>query len=190
MKAADADILIVPGLNGSGPDHWQTRWERKLSTARRVEQADWSSPDRQGWQANLVAEALRSDRPVVLVAHGLGVVTAVQVAEQLANVVAGAFLVAPPDVSAPGLPQHLRAFGPVRRDRLPFPAILVLSRTDPYCTFQAGEALAEAWGALPVDAGDAGRINTDSGHGPWPEGLILFSRLLRRLGAPLLARTV
>jgi predicted alpha/beta hydrolase family esterase len=44
MKAADADILIVPGVNGSGPDHWQTRWERKLSTARRVEQADWDSP--------------------------------------------------------------------------------------------------------------------------------------------------
>ena len=190
MKAADADILIVPGVNGSGPDHWQTRWERKLSTARRVEQADWSSPRREEWQANLVAEAQRGDRPVVLVAHSLGVITAVQAADQLAHIVVGAFLVTPPDVSAPGLPQQLRAFGPLRQEPLPFPAFLVLSRTDPYCDFEAGEALARAWGALLVDAGDAGHVNPDSGHGPWPEGLLLFSRLLRSLGAPLLARTV
>jgi predicted alpha/beta hydrolase family esterase len=41
MRTSDADLLIVPGLGGSGPDHWQTRWEQKLSTARRVEQSDW-----------------------------------------------------------------------------------------------------------------------------------------------------
>ena len=38
MKAADADILIIPGYKNSGPDHWQSRWQAKLSTARRVEQ--------------------------------------------------------------------------------------------------------------------------------------------------------
>jgi len=36
MRVADADILIIPGLNDSGPDHWQTRWRIKLSTARRA----------------------------------------------------------------------------------------------------------------------------------------------------------
>jgi pimeloyl-ACP methyl ester carboxylesterase len=48
----------------------------------------------------------RGRRPVVLVAHSLGVVTAVQAADQLASRVVGAFLVTPPDVSAPGLPQR------------------------------------------------------------------------------------
>ncbi|MGO7423684.1 alpha/beta hydrolase, partial [Rhizobium ruizarguesonis] len=38
MKASDADILIFPGYTNSGPGHWQSRWEAKLSTARRVEQ--------------------------------------------------------------------------------------------------------------------------------------------------------
>lgn len=28
MKANQLDILIVPGYKGSGPDHWQTRWEK------------------------------------------------------------------------------------------------------------------------------------------------------------------
>ncbi|HYD14828.1 MAG TPA: alpha/beta hydrolase, partial [Hyphomicrobium sp.] len=36
MKTSDVDILIVPGWSSSGPDHWQSRWERTLKTARRV----------------------------------------------------------------------------------------------------------------------------------------------------------
>ncbi|RVB59940.1 alpha/beta hydrolase, partial [Mesorhizobium sp. M7A.F.Ca.CA.002.04.1.1] len=47
MKVRDADILIVPGYTNSGPDHWQSRWQSKLSTARRVEQAEWSKPVRE-----------------------------------------------------------------------------------------------------------------------------------------------
>ena len=34
MKTADVDILIVPGWQDSGPDHWQSRWERSLKTAK------------------------------------------------------------------------------------------------------------------------------------------------------------
>ena len=181
MKASDADILIVPGLNGSGPDHWQSRWERKLSTARRVVQADWDSPDPVEWRASLIAHAAMADRPVVLVAHSLGVIAAVQAAAQLSGTVVGAFLVTPPDLSAPALPDQGLAFAPVPLEPLPFPAFLVVSRTDPYCRFEVGEALARAWGALLIDAGEAGHINPASGHGPWPEGLLLFSRLLRGL---------
>lgn len=47
MKVSETHILIVPGYTNSGPNHWQTRWERKLSTARRVEQAEWSKPVRE-----------------------------------------------------------------------------------------------------------------------------------------------
>ena len=53
MRIAEADILIVPGLGGSGPDHWQTRWESKLSTARRIEQADWDRPILADWTARI-----------------------------------------------------------------------------------------------------------------------------------------
>lgn len=183
MKAADADILIVPGYGGSGPDHWQTRWEARLSTARRVEQADWDMPDGDEWRANLIAQAKAAKRPAIVVAHSLGCITAVQAAPHLEGTVRGALLVAPPDLSLADVPGPCSAVGPLPRDPLPFPAFLVASRNDPYGSFAFAEGLAEDWGALLVDAGDAGHINGSSGHGPWPEGLLLFSRLLKNLGA-------
>ena len=183
MRAADADILIVPGYQGSGPDHWQSRWERKLSTARRVKQANWDSSDKDEWLNNLIASAKLGQLPVVLVAHGLGAVAAVHVAPFLSDVVRGAFLVAPPDLSCAAVPHACRSFAPTPRDPLPFPAFLVASRDDPFCRYDNAEGLAADWGALLVDAGAAGHLDSESGHGPWPEGLLLFSRLLRNLRA-------
>ena len=49
MRISDLDILVIPGLGGSGPDHWQTRWAQKLSTARVVEQENWDQPRRDRW---------------------------------------------------------------------------------------------------------------------------------------------
>ena len=37
-------ILIVPGLYNSGPDHWQSHWERELPNAQRVEQQETVLP--------------------------------------------------------------------------------------------------------------------------------------------------
>ncbi len=68
MQVSQADILIIPGLGNSGPDHWQSRWEAKLPTARRVEQGDWNSPDIAAWSARLREEAEKATRPLVLVA--------------------------------------------------------------------------------------------------------------------------
>jgi len=73
MRTSDCDILIIPGFTNSGPDHWQSRWERQLSTARRVEQASWDEPKRSEWVARVITEVKRSRRPVVLVAHSLAV---------------------------------------------------------------------------------------------------------------------
>jgi predicted alpha/beta hydrolase family esterase len=38
-------VLILPGLGNSGPDHWQSHWERGDAACRRVEQDDWDAPD-------------------------------------------------------------------------------------------------------------------------------------------------
>lgn len=182
MKAKDAHILIVPGYTNSGPDHWQTRWESKLSTARRVEQTEWSKPVRDDW-TGVVADAVNAaDRPVVIVAHSLGIPTAIHAIPRFRNRVAGAFLVAPPDVSNPDIrPKHLMSFGPYPRDPLPFPSITVASRNDPFCAFDVAEDLAAAWGSLFIDAGDSGHLNADSGHGPWPEGSLTFAKFLSGL---------
>jgi predicted alpha/beta hydrolase family esterase len=185
MKSSDADILIIPGWSGSGPDHWQSRWVAKLSTARLVEQEDWYKPARDAWANRIIAAVRAATRPVVLVGHSAGVSAIAHAAEHLkAGEVAGAFLVAPASETAKrAIPGMAADFIPDRREKLPFPAVLIASATDPYCTQDEARALAQAWGADFVDAGDSGHLNSESGHGPWPDGLLQFAGFLRKLGA-------
>jgi uncharacterized protein len=182
MKAKEADILIIPGYTNSGPDHWQSRWEARLETARRVEQAEWSKPVREDLVARVVEAVNETDKPVVLVAHSLGIACAVHGIPHYRKRVAGAFFVAPPEVTNPGIrPKHLMTFGPYPREPLPFPSIVVASRNDHFGSFTAAEDIAAAWGSLFLDAGEAGHINAESGFGPWPEGSLAFARFLGKL---------
>jgi predicted alpha/beta hydrolase family esterase len=186
MRISDADILFVPGLGGSGPDHWQTRWETKLSTGRRIEQADWQRPSLESWIERIAEEVARSDdagRPVLLIAHSLGSLAAVHAAPLLRgrNVV-GAYLIAPPcDEVVASQADVDPAFVPAPMEPLPFASVLVASRTDPYAPLADAEAKAKAWGSAFVDAGEAGHINAESGHGPWPEGLMRLASFLKTL---------
>jgi predicted alpha/beta hydrolase family esterase len=182
MRAADADILIVPGWTNSGPDHWQTRWERRLSTARRVEQDDWDHPVRDAWVARLREGVAAAQRPVVLLAHSCGASTVVHAAAALGERITGAFLVAVPDFEQGGAPDGLDpAFSPLPLAPLPFPSVLVASTNDPHCRLERAREFATAWGSQLIEAGDAGHINTASGHGPWPDGLLRFGTFLSRL---------
>ena len=182
MKVSDADILIVPGLGGSGPDHWQSRWQSKLPNARRIELADWDAPDPSAWARAIEAAAAVGERPIVLVSHSLGSVASAMAAPALAGRnVRGAFLVTPP--SAERLAGAGFA-GPTTwwpRAPLPFASIVVASRDDPWAAFADSEKLAAQWGSTLADAGACGHLNAESGHGPWPEGLIRFAGFLRAL---------
>lgn len=194
MKTADVDILIVPGWQDSGPDHWQSRWERNLKTARRVIQDDWNSPDVERWGDKIAKFAGGATQPVVVVAHSLGVPAVVYAADKLKpKGVIGAFLVAPADVDFahfwpdtggerwPPKSGH-GGFALMPKTKLPFPAHLIVANNDLYCSYARAETLASAWGAKLTDAGETGHINTASGHGPWPEGLLAFGQFLRGLG--------
>ena len=184
MKTADADILILPGYKGSGPDHWQSRWQDKLLTASRVAMGDWHKPVFEDWQENLITAVGEARRPVVLVGHSIGSQVAVQAADEYGGRVAGAFLVAPPDVENPDIrPKHLMTFGPARRTPLPFPSVTIASRDDPFCGYEKAEEMASDWGSLFMDAGKSGHLNAESGHGPWPEGLLVFAKFMAELNA-------
>ena len=184
MKVADADILIVPGFKNSGPDHWQTRWQKKLSSARRVEQAEWTKPVVEDWTKTLADAVNRAERPVVIIAHSLGVATFVQAVPQFEKKIAGAFLVAPPEVANPAIrPKHLMTFGPYPEEPLPCPSIVIASRNDSFGSFEHAGDMANAWGSLFIDAGHSGHIDAASGHGPWPEGTMVFAKFLSRLTA-------
>ena len=181
MRISDFDILIIPGLGGSGPDHWQSRWEAKLSTAQRVEQQDWHSPRLEDWAGRITAAVAAAQRPVLLVAHSLGVTAVVHAAPALPpNVVRGAFLVTPPADSV-----LIEAAGPGFRPPAA-PAVagllaLLEGRNDPFAPFEESEEISYAWGSRLLDAGEAGHINADSGHGPWPEGLMSLAGFLKQL---------
>ena len=182
MRTSDVDIIIVPGLGGGSPDHWYSRWEQKLPTARRVVQADWHNPSLESWTRNLVEAVEAATRPVVLVAHSLGVMTVAHAADRIAERIVGAFLVAPPSAAVLHTLDGVDpAFADVPRDALPFPAVLIASRDDSYASYAESSALAEAWHADFVDAGTSGHLNDESGHGPWPEGLMRFAGFLKSL---------
>ena len=184
MKISEADILIIPGLGGAEEGHWVRRWARQMSSARIVEQADFNTPQLQDWSKEIRQAVDAADRPVVLVAHSLGVVAAAHTAPDLdADKVAGAFFVAPSNWDVEGLAPEFDGadFRPVRKDRLPFPSQVIASRNDPYCTFEAAQDMAVHWGAGLIDAGEAGHINLESGQGPWPEGLTAFALFMKTL---------
>jgi len=182
MRTSDVDIIIVPGLTGGTLDHWYSRWESKLPTARRVEQENWHRPNLESWTERLVAAVEAATRPVVLVAHSLGVITVAHAADRISERIVGAFLVAAPSADALKAIEAVDpAFADMPTTSLPFPAVLVASHDDPYSAWEASEALAKAWHVELVDAGLSGHINNESGHGPWPEGLMRFAGFLKQL---------
>lgn len=193
MRTAEADILIIPGWSSSGEDHWQTRWERSLKTARRVEQDDWLRPDRAAWIGAIERAIAGCERPVVLVGHSLGVIAAVHaLVGGKANGVRGAFLVAPADIDRardwPVTQGHTLdptegGFAPIPHKPLPCPSALVASANDPYCSLGRAQGFAAAWGSHLMEAGEVGHINAASGHGPWPDGLMHFGWFMRKLSA-------
>jgi len=173
------EVVIVPGLGGSGPLHWQTLWQERHGY-RRAEQADWEHPDRDVWLRALTSAIEEANAPVVLVAHSAGCALVAHVpSTNVASRVAGALLVAPADVDLEmHTPDVARCFSPLPLAPLPFPSIVVASRTDPYVRFARAEEMARAWHARFVDAGRSGHINVDSGHGQWEEGHRLLEELL------------
>jgi predicted alpha/beta hydrolase family esterase len=186
MKIADADIRIIPGLGNSPQGHWQRRWAERFSTGKVIEQDEWERPLLPDWVARINREIDRADRPVVLVAHSLGVSALVHAARSMVpGKVAGAFLVSPPDLESEAvvgdLPHEVRSFRDVPSDPLPFPSLLVVSNNDDYVSADKAADFSTAWGSDLHFAGEAGHINLASGHGPWPEGLLMFTRLMQRI---------
>ena len=187
MKSSETDILIIPGYEGSGPVHWQSRMLGKLSTARIVDQPDWLHSSQVVALAQIVKAVSEATRPIVFVAHSLGNLLVAQAvpaltATGLIDRIKGAYLVAVP--AARELSQLASvdpAFANIPRDPLPFPSVLVASSNDPFATLEEAADISAAWGSKLLEAGEQGHINTASGHGPWPEGMMSFAGFLSRL---------
>lgn len=183
--ASTPPVIIVPGLRNSGPGHWQTLWEEQRGDCIRAQLGDWDQPHRNSWVSNLglaIHQSARlSGQKVVLAAHSLGCHTVAwwaQLEPEAASLVRGALLVAPPEVDFFPLDDRLSSFAPTVSQPLPFPAILVGSRNDPYMGLHAAHQLARRWGARFVDLGMRGHINADSKLGHWPLGQALLAEVI------------
>ncbi|MFE0357790.1 alpha/beta hydrolase [Streptomyces nigra] len=67
--------VIIPGIDRSDEQHWQTSWERQWgASAVRISPASWSAPDLDDW-VDAVQEAYqdasKQDGHVALAAHTL-----------------------------------------------------------------------------------------------------------------------
>ncbi|NMM09063.1 MAG: alpha/beta hydrolase [Polaromonas sp.] len=174
------NVLILPGWQNSGPDHWQSRWQRTQGYTR-VEQHDWMRPLRGDWISRLEDVLLSCDEPAVLVAHSLGCMNVAAWASRSQNLhrVNAALLVAPPDVESHEMRQRLTSWAPIPLQPLPFKTVLFASSDDPYCTPERARHFAAAWNADFVDAGPRGHLNGESGLGDWPLAYEQLLQLIR-----------
>ncbi len=180
-------VLILPGYGGSGPDHWQSRWQAQNPDWQRFAPNDWDTPDLTDWLAALDRAVAAEPEPPLLVAHSLACLLVGHWGATRQTPVRGAFLVAPPDPQEPVFPAEASSFVPLPQAKLPFPALIVASTDDPYGSVGFAQDLAETYGAWFVSLGPLGHINTDSGHGDWPQGrelLAAFAATLRADASP------
>ncbi|AOY93628.1 esterase [Cupriavidus sp. USMAA2-4] len=174
-------VLTVPGLHGSGPAHWQSRWERRFAGWQRIEQHDWSRPSLALWTERVSEGVMRAQRVAprgaVLVAHSFGCLAVLRQAALDPSGIAGALLVAPAD------PEKFGVGGLLPTSHLPFPSLLVASRDDPWMPQRTAFSWGTLWGSELVDVGLLGHINAESGLEEWPAGLGLLATLLQRIDA-------
>jgi predicted alpha/beta hydrolase family esterase len=176
---SQAPVLVLPGFGGSGPDHWQSIWERRNPCYRRVEQRDWDAPDLVEWLDALERAVTTCERPPVLVAHSLACALVAHFAGNRGLPLAAALLVSPADVDEIStFYSELESFAPMPLTPLPFPSIVVASDNDMYVLVDRAEAFARAWGSRLVMLEGAGHINAESGLGDWPRGQALLAELL------------
>lgn len=174
--AVNETVLIVHGLGGSGPDHWQTwLWQRLLERGvdvSYIDLPDADEPQLEPWVEKLGEEVGRLGPDGLVVAtHSLGAVTWLHLAARTNRRLAErVLLVAPPSAGA-GV-QEIAEFVPAPLDaeavsRAAGSTRVVCSDAgDPYRP-EGPELFAPL--SVPIDViPGAGHLNTDAGYGEWP----------------------
>jgi uncharacterized protein len=174
-------VLVIPGLNDSGPTHWQSHLQAHFRHAVRVQQVDWATPDLNAW-AERIDATLAAQPPArwVAVAHSFGCLALLHhLATREPNSkhhqgVQSALLVAPADPDkfgiAPLLPQGHPGID----------TVLIASETDPWMAYPQASSWARTWGSQLINLGDAGHINVASGFGPLPLATSVAQQLIHR----------
>ena len=169
----------IPGLRNSGPDHWQSIWEKEYPRQfTRIQQDNWQKPDCSTWTGRM-EEVLQHEslNEAILIGHSVGCAAIIHWYTQYGRKVKGALLVAPSDVDSPNYPSYITGFAPLPLEKLPFKSIVVASSNDHVVRLKRARYFAECWGSELVVLKNAGHIDPKSGYGDWPEGLELLKQL-------------
>jgi predicted alpha/beta hydrolase family esterase len=170
--------LIVPGIGGSGPAHWQTSWQRELPGSIRIAPSSWDEPRLDDWLLALDVASAVAGPDAVIVAHSMGCLAAAEWLGRNPGRASAALLVAPPDPDGERYPDEASEFARIGRHPLGVPALVVASEDDPYGRAEYAAALGEVWGARFASVGAFGHLNAESGLGDWPEGRRLLDDLV------------
>jgi len=170
--------FILPGLNNSGQEHWQTHWENKYGFTR-IQQKDWDAPVAEEW-IKAIEDALKNVplEKVIFIAHSLACCTVAKWAERYQHIIKGALLVGPSDTEAPSYPPGTIGFKPMPLNKLPFPSVMVASSDDFYVSMERAKFFAGKWGSKLVEVGALGHINSLSGIGDWSDGYKILQTLI------------
>lgn len=168
------NIILVPGLYNSGPEHWQSCWHRRFPQWQRVEQQDWSHPDLDKWVQPLLMKLSRVTQPQTLVAHSFGCLVSLYAARQVPDKIRSLFLVAPADPDILAVRTELVTHAAER------PGRILASTNDPYMSMGRLKKFNQFWQLPALILGNLGHINTESGLGEWPEGIALLTNHLQQ----------
>lgn len=173
-------FLTVPGLAGSGPQHWQTIWETQYPDSfKRIEQDNWDWPNCDQWVARLQGIIGQLTEPTILIAHSLGCMTVAHWAARFSSPwIEGALLVAPADAELSKRLNFVEGFTPIPVMPFPFKSIVVASTNDIYATIKRSKFFADSWESEFINLGKKGHINAVSGLGDWPEGKAILKNLV------------
>jgi uncharacterized protein len=173
-----SEIIILPGIGGSGDAHWQTHWEDAHQNMRRFAPASWDQPDLRDWIAALDSAVAAASEPPLLVAHSLACLLISLWRRVSHRPIIGAFLVAVPDPNSPQFPDEAAEFVDIPEEPLGFPSLIVASSNDPFASLAYVRRRAAGWGTGLVEVGALGHINGASCLGAWKEGLNLLTAFM------------
>jgi predicted alpha/beta hydrolase family esterase len=174
-------FVVLPGIGGSGPSHWQTLWQSADRSMRRFSPSSWDLPSLEDWLASLDTVVAACGSPPVLVAHSLACLLVAHWQARSGLQAKGAFLVAVPDTASASFPVEALSFADPPAAPFRFPALMLASTDDPYAAPAFTRRCAEHWGCDLELLGALGHINGSSGLGDWPEGRARLDRFAASL---------
>ncbi len=169
-------VLILHGIGGSDPEHWQ-QWLAQRLEQRGIEVSfpelpDPDDPNPDAW-LDALAAALGEQEGWTVLAHSIGSLLWLRACAR-ADAPLGAdraLLVAPPcrPDMLPEVDRFLRHGAGAADVVAAAPeTLIVASDNDPYCPGEAAARFADRLGLELITIPGGAHLNVDAGYGPWP----------------------